>query len=103
MGEPESEAGTEEEEFTLNEGGSILREVHVGDLVELVLQGVPRGSVDYEERIAGYISALTQKEIGVTATHPRNRFNGYAPDGSEVPSPHLINVSLERIKKYSIL
>ncbi len=74
----------------------ILREVSVGDLIEICLDGKSFNRTDGEnERYSGYVSSLRINEIGLSTMHPSNI--GYEYEKEE----KKITISL--IKDYKIL
>ena len=107
--EPEiSLEGSETPEYIDNTNNSILRDIHLGDLVELLADGkfFNRNDGQYE-RYGGYVSLITKNTIGVSATNPENRVHGYTGTGVvggfNRRQQEVIEIDTYLIKKYRVL
>ena len=95
-------------EFRTNTNKSILRDILLGDLVELLADGkfFNRNDGQYE-RYGGYVSLITKNTIGVSATNPENRVHGYTGTGVvggfNRRQQEVIEIDTYLIKKYRVL
>lgn len=87
---------------------SITKDIHIGDLVELLVDGkffdTPNGRY---ERYSGYIASIRPSVIGVSQTHHNNKYHRYV-EGVEGKtnknqSQSIVEIETRHIKEYRIL
>ncbi len=76
------------EGFTTNNDRSLLKQVHIGDLVELLgnerfFRCFKTKDLSESERYAGYVVLVDKSVIGLSPSHPNNRFHGYVGGKSD--------------------
>ncbi|MEK6872249.1 MAG: hypothetical protein AABX16_05075 [Nanoarchaeota archaeon] len=80
----------------------VLNNIHVGDFVELFLDG--KFFLDdptRDECYGGYVTSLNRFGIELSATHPDNRFHGYK-NGEGDNHQKTIFIELSHLKEYCI-
>jgi len=106
--EPEiSLEGSETPEYMDNTNNSILRDIHLGDLVELLVDGNYFFRMDGQhERYAGYVTITAHNLIGLSPTHTENKRHG-TDDGRlsnyNYYEQKTVGVSPQHVIKYRIL
>ena len=81
---------------------SIIKDIRIGDLVELLVDGKFFGRNDGNfEAYAGYVASITESIIGISATHPSNLRHGHF-SGREQQKQHITEIEAALIRKYAI-
>ena len=92
-----------EEGCFVNDGNSILKRVHIGDFVELLVDGAFFESAREYERYGGFITSIDNYMIGLSASHPSNRYHGYDAKSEKCTEIKTTQMCLSRVKKYKVL
>ena len=84
-------------------GCSITKDVHVGDLVELLVDGKFYGRTDgVNEMYAGYVTSIDDFIVRLSSTHTNNNCHGYTR-GEDKQLQTSVRVESFHIKEYRIL
>ena len=82
---------------------SISDDIHIGDLVELLVDGrFFKGKDGTPERYAGYISSISDKTIGLATTPINNAKHGYVSREQE-QQRHMTEIETNLVERYRIL
>lgn len=82
--------------------GHIQRDVHIGDLVDLHVDGRFFGRTDDNpELYTGYIASISDKVIGLSTTHHGNEAHGYV-SGKDRPQRVVTEIEIQHIRDYTI-
>ena len=87
----------------VNDGKSILKRVHIGDFVELFVDAAFFGSACEYERYGGFVTSIDNYIIGLSASHPNNKYHGYDAKSEKCTEMKTTQMCLSRIKKYKVL
>lgn len=97
-----------EEGWKTNEKGSITSDVHIGDVVRLLVDGeFFRGKQFSEEgahseKYGGFVASITDRVISLSTTHHKNACHGYTT--SKLKQERAIaEIEIERVKQYRIV
>ena len=81
---------------------SVIKDVHVGDFVELFGDRQFFKRREGDERYGGYITSMDKGIIGISPTHPLNNWHGYTDENIN-PSQKITEINIRLIKRYRIL
>ncbi len=91
-----------EEDYQVNDKKSVLEDVHIGDFVRLLVDGVFFGSEHTYERYGGFVASIDNYMIGLSASHPENIYHGYNPMIDQREGMRIVEMDVSKIKKYKI-
>ena len=81
---------------------SIVRDVRIGDLVELFVYEQFSQGIEKHERYAGYVASISYVSISLSPTHHENRRHGYIP-GEKSKDRVTTEIETFRVREYSLL
>jgi len=90
---------------TCSSGESLItKDVHVGDLVELLVDGKFFQRNDgMDERYAGYITFISHSVLGLSPTHADNNYHGYTSGENKLQKRISVSIETYHVKKYRII
>lgn len=79
------------------------KRVGIGDLIEILGDRTFFETTDREspERHVGYVVSISIRNVGISSTHPKNKFQGY-PE-TERKEPQVTNFEISHIGHYKII
>ena len=83
----------------------VVQEIHLGDLVELLVDGRFFQRTDDEyERYAGYVLKIGPQELGLSSTHHKNLWHGYTQGHvEENKRQKIVSIETRLIRHYRVL
>lgn len=81
----------------------LTNKLHIGDSVELIVDGQFFQRTDKkDEKYMGYVMALTPDVIGLSVTHPSNKYHGYTGRKSS-QTPNIVEIESIHVKSHRVL
>jgi hypothetical protein len=89
-------------EFQVNNGSNMLKDVHVGDHVEL-LADAKFFEAKKNERYAGFVVSLDATAIGLSPTHPNNKRHGYVAGEAYQQVQQVTRLEISHVDSYRVI
>lgn len=91
------------DDWVSNQDRSIMRNVRVGDFIELAINGTFFNRSDGgQEKYGGYVHQIGTHSMHLATTAPMNVSHGYDGKSQALRSPHLTEITFAQIMHYRI-